>query len=244
MKKYIYSGVIAATFAGMSLISATAHASQYLGFGIDYGVLTEQESDAEYPIFNFEGRFGLDFTDRFTIEVEGATLGKKEREFSGQCLDQEAVDQLTFGDDDVAIGCAYLDSVSRQTVSVNFIFSQPFPRFELFAGLGIGAARTSYTFDVDNVGISTLDDFRDFSASDVQTIQGYLDLLLGDGVFDLQLPDNISETSIDMMYSLEAGVLVDDTHRLAVTWNPEYGSDEVGKYEYLSVSYSWLFRLD
>ena len=84
-----------------------------------------------------------------------------------------------------------------------------------------------------------------FSNNKDEKIFGFNDRIrLGDGVFDLQLPDNISETSIDMMYSLEAGVLVDDTHRLAVTWNPEYGSDEVGKYEYLSVSYSWLFRLD
>lgn len=244
MKKYMYSGVIAATFAGMSLISATTHASQYLGFGIDYGVLTEQESDAEYPIFNFEGRFGLDFTDRFTIEVEGATLGKKERDFDGICLDQAVVERI---DDEVSVDCAYLDSVSRQSVSVNFIFSQPFPRFELFAGFGIGAARTSYTFAVDSVGISSAEAFQEYSASDIQSAEDQVNFLLsliGYDPIDLQLPNDISETSIDMMYSLEAGVLVDDTHRLAVTWNPEYGSDEVGKYEYLSISYSWLFRLD
>ena len=54
----------------------------------------------------------------------------------------------------------------------------------------------------------------------------------------------MSETSIDLMYSLEGGILIDDTHRLSVTWNPEYGSEEVGKYEYVGFSYSWLFRFD
>ena len=212
-----------------------------LGVGAEYGVLNEQYSGAEYPILNFETRFGMDFSDRFSLEVEGAVLGKDDREFEGGCLDQTAVDRIT---NDVSVGCAYLDSVSRQAVTVNFVLSQPFANFDLFAGLGVGAVRTSYTFTVDSVGVSSTEAFQEFAAADIQQIQNYLDFFLGEGAIDLQLPDDVSETSIDLMYSLEGGILIDDTHRLSVTWNPEYGSEEVGKYEYVGFSYSWLFRFD
>lgn len=223
------------------LCPVNVSASQYLGVGAEYGVLNEQYSGAEYPILNFETRFGMDFSDRFSLEVEGAVLGKDDREFEGGCLDQTAVDRIT---DDVSVGCAYLDSVSRQAVTVNFVLSQPFANFDLFAGLGVGAVRTSYTFSVDSVGVSSTEAFQEFAAADIQQIQNYLDFFLGEGAIDLQLPDDVSETSIDLMYSLEGGILIDDTHRLSVTWNPEYGSEEVGKYEYVGFSYSWLFRFD
>ena len=223
------------------LCPVNVFASQYLGVGAEYGVLNEQYSGAEYPILNFETRFGMDFSDRFSLEVEGAVLGKDDREFEGGCLDQTAVDRIT---DDVSVGCAYLDSVSRQAVTVNFVLSQPFANFDLFAGLGVGAVRTSYTFTVDSVGVSSTEAFQEFAAADIQQIQNYLDFFLGEGAIDLQLPDDVSETSIDLMYSLEGGILIDDTHRLSVTWNPEYGSEEVGKYEYVGFSYSWLFRFD
>jgi hypothetical protein len=223
------------------LCPVNVSASQYLGVGAEYGVLNEQYSGAEYPILNFETRFGMDFSDRFSLEVEGAVLGKDDREFEGGCLDQTAVDRIT---DDVSVGCAYLDSVSRQAVTVNFVLSQPFANFDLFAGLGVGAVRTSYTFTVDSVGVSSTEAFQEFAAADIQQIQNYLDFFLGEGAIDLQLPDDVSETSIDLMYSLEGGILIDDTHRLSVTWNPEYGSEEVGKYEYVGFSYSWLFRFD
>lgn len=223
------------------LCPVNVSASQYLGVGAEYGVLNEQYSGAEYPILNFETRFGMDFSDRFSLEVEGAVLGKDDREFEGGCLDQTAVDRIT---DDVSVGCAYLDSVSRQAVTVNFVLSQPFANFDLFAGLGVGAVRTSYTFSVDSVGVSSTEAFQEFAAADIQQIQNYLDFFLGEGAIDLQLPGDVSETSIDLMYSLEGGILIDDTHRLSVTWNPEYGSEEVGKYEYVGFSYSWLFRFD
>jgi hypothetical protein len=223
------------------LCPVNVSASQYLGVGAEYGVLNEQYSGAEYPILNFETRFGMDFSDRFSLEVEGAVLGKDDREFEGGCLDQTAVDRIT---DDVSVGCAYLDSVSRQAVTVNFVLSQPFANFDLFAGLGVGAVRTSYTFSVDSVGVSSTEAFQEFAAADIQQIQNYLDFFLGEGAIDLQLPDDVSETSIDLMYSLEGGILIDDTHRLSITWNPEYGSEEVGKYEYVGFSYSWLFRFD
>ncbi|WP_301387305.1 hypothetical protein [Thalassolituus sp. UBA2590] len=223
------------------LCPVNVSASQYLGVGAEYGVLNEQYSGAEYPILNFETRFGMDFSDRFSLEVEGAVLGKDDREFEGGCLDQTAVDRIT---NDVSVGCAYLDSVSRQAVTVNFVLSQPFANFDLFAGLGVGAVRTSYTFTVDSVGVSSTEAFQEFAAADIQQIQNYLDFFLGEGAIDLQLPDDVSETSIDLMYSLEGGILIDDTHRLSVTWNPEYGSEEVGKYEYVGFSYSWLFRFD
>ena len=223
------------------LCPVNVSASQYLGVGAEYGVLNEQYSGAEYPILNFETRFGMDFSDRFSLEVEGAVLGKDDREFEGGCLDQTAVDRIT---NNVSVGCAYLDSVSRQAVTVNFVLSQPFANFDLFAGLGVGAVRTSYTFTVDSVGVSSTEAFQEFAAADIQQIQNYLDFFLGEGAIDLQLPDDVSETSIDLMYSLEGGILIDDTHRLSVTWNPEYGSEEVGKYEYVGFSYSWLFRFD
>ncbi|OUX65407.1 MAG: hypothetical protein CBE36_05660, partial [Oceanospirillaceae bacterium TMED276] len=143
--------------------------------------------------------------------------------------------------------CAYLDSVSRQAVTVNFILSQPFANFDLFAGLGVGAVRTSYTFTVDSVGVSSTEAFQEYSAADVQRAEDQINFglsLIGADPIDLQLPDDISETSIDLLYSLEGGILIDDTHRLSVTWNPEYGSEEVGKYKYVGFSYSWLFRFD
>ena len=232
---------IGALIGAAAFCSLNASASQYLGVGAEYGVLKEQYSGAEYPILNFETRFGMDFSDRFSIEVEGATLGKDEREFDGGCLDPGAVERIN---DDFSVGCAYLDSVSRQAVTVNFILSQPFANFDLFAGLGVGAVRTSYTFTVDSVGVSSTEAFQEFAASDIQQVQNYLDFFLGEGAIDLQLPDDISETSIDLLYSLEGGILIDDTHRLSVTWNPEYGSEEVGKYKYVGFSYSWLFRFD
>ena len=232
---------IGALIGAAALCSLNASASQYLGVGAEYGVLKEQYSGAEYPILNFETRFGMDFSDRFSIEVEGATLGKDEREFDGGCLDPGAVERIN---DDFSVGCAYLDSVSRQAVTVNFILSQPFANFDLFAGLGVGAVRTTYTFTVDSVGVSSTEAFQEFAASDIQQVQNYLDFFLGEGAIDLQLPDDISETSIDLLYSLEGGILIDDTHRLSVTWNPEYGSEEVGKYKYVGFSYSWLFRFD
>jgi hypothetical protein len=232
---------IGALIGAAALCSLNASASQYLGVGAEYGVLKEQYSGAEYPILNFETRFGMDFSDRFSIEVEGATLGKDEREFEGGCLDPGAVERIN---DDFSVGCAYLDSVSRQAVTVNFILSQPFANFDLFAGLGVGAVRTSYTFMVDSVGVTSTEAFQEFAASDIQQVQNYLDFFLGEGALDLQLPDDISETSIDLLYSLEGGILIDDTHRLSVTWNPEYGSEEVGKYKYVGFSYSWLFRFD
>jgi len=232
---------IGALIGAAALCSLNASASQYLGVGAEYGVLKEQYSGAEYPILNFETRFGMDFSDRFSVEVEGATLGKDEREFDGGCLDPGAVERIN---DDFSVGCAYLDSVSRQAVTVNFILSQPFAHFDLFAGLGVGAVRTSYTFMVDSVGVSSTEAFQEFAASDIQQVQNYLDFFLGEGAIDLQLPDDISETSIDLLYSLEGGILIDDTHRLSVTWNPEYGSEEVGKYKYVGFSYSWLFRFD
>ncbi len=232
---------IGALIGAAAFCSFNASASQYLGVGAEYGVLKEQYSGAEYPILNFETRFGMDFSDRFSVEVEGAVLGKDEREFDGGCLDPGAVERIN---DDFSVGCAYLDSVSRQAVTVNFILSQPFANFDLFAGLGVGAVRTSYTFMVDSVGVSSTEAFQEFAAADIQQIQNYLDFFFGEGALDLQLPDDISETSIDLMYSLEGGILIDDTHRLSVTWNPEYGSEEVGKYEYVGFSYSWLFRFD
>ena len=232
---------IGALIGAAAFCSFNASASQYLGVGAEYGVLKEQYSGAEYPILNFETRFGMDFSDRFSVEVEGAVLGKDEREFDGGCLDPGAVERIN---DDFSVGCAYLDSVSRQAVTVNFILSQPFANFDLFAGLGVGAVRTSYTFMVDSVGVSSTEAFQEFAAADIQQIQNYLDFFLGEGAIDLQLPDDVSETSIDLMYSLEGGILIDDTHRLSVTWNPEYGSEEVGKYEYVGFSYSWLFRFD
>ena len=232
---------IGALVGAAALCSANVSASQYLGVGAEYGELNEQYSGADYPILNFETRFGMDFSDRFSLEVEGAVLGKDDREFEGGCLDQTAVDRIT---NDVSVGCAYLDSVSRQAVTVNFVLSQPFANFDLFAGLGVGAGRTSYTFTVDSVGVSSTEAFQEFAAADIQQIQNYLDFFLGEGAIDLQLPDDVSETSIDLMYSLEGGILIDDTHRLSVTWNPEYGSEEVGKYEYVGFSYSWLFRFD
>ena len=232
---------IGALVGAAALCSANVSASQYLGVGAEYGELNEQYSGADYPILNFETRFGMDFSDRFSLEVEGAVLGKDDREFEGGCLDQTAVDRIT---NDVSVGCAYLDSVSRQAVTVNFVLSQPFANFDLFAGWGVGAVRTSYTFTVDSVGVSSTEAFQEFAAADIQQIQNYLDFFLGEGAIDLQLPDDVSETSIDLMYSLEGGILIDDTHRLSVTWNPEYGSEEVGKYEYVGFSYSWLFRFD
>jgi hypothetical protein len=225
---------IGALVGAAALCSANVSASQYLGVGAEYGVLNEQYSGADYPILNFETRFGMDFSDRFSLEVEGAVLGKDEREFDGGCLDQTAVERIN---DEVSVGCAYLDSVSRQAVTVNFVLSQPFANFDLFAGLGVGAVRTSYTFTVDSVGVSSTEAFQEFAAADIQQIQNYLDFFLGEGALDLQLPDDISETSIDMMYSLEGGILIDDTHRLSVTWNPEYGSEQVGKYKYVGFSY-------
>ena len=232
---------IGALIGAAAFCSFNASASQYLGVGAEYGVLKEQYSGAEYPILNFETRFGMDFSDRFSVEVEGAVLGKDEREFDGGCLDPGAVERIN---DDFSVGCAYLDSVSRQAVTVNFILSQPFANFDLFAGLGVGAVRTSYTFTVDSVGVSSTEAFQEFAASDLRLIQNYLDLLPDEVAIDLQLPDDISETSIDLLYSLEGGILIDDTHRLSVTWNPEYGSEEVGKYEYVGFSYYWLFRFD
>ena len=232
---------IGALIGAAAFCSFNASASQYLGVGAEYGVLKEQYSGAEYPILNFETRFGMDFSDRFSVEVEGAVLGKDEREFDGGCLDPGAVERIN---DDFSVGCAYLDSVSRQAVTVNFILSQPFANFDLFAGLGVGAVRTSYTFTVDSVGVSSTEAFQEFAASDLRLIQNYLDLLPDEVAIDVQLPDDISETSIDLLYSLEGGILIDDTHRWSVTWNPEYGSEEVGKYEYVGFSYSWLFRFD
>lgn len=223
------------------LCPVNVSASQYLGVGAEYGVLNEQYSGAEYPILNFETRFGMDFSDRFSLEVEGAVLGKDDREFEGDCLDQTAVERIN---EEFSVGCAYLDSVSRQAVTVNFVLSQPFANFDLFAGLGVGAVRTSYTFTVDSVGVSSTEAFQEFAASDIRQIQNYLDLLPDEVSIDFQLPNDISETSIDLLYSLEGGILIDDTHRLSVTWNPEYGSEEVGKYEYVGFSYSWLFRFD
>lgn len=226
------------------LCPVNVSASQYLGVGAEYGVLNEQYSGAEYPILNFETRFGMDFSDRFSLEVEGAVLGKDDREFEGGCLDQTAVERIN---DEVSVGCAYLDSVSRQAVTVNFVLSQPFANFDLFAGLGVGAVRTSYTFTVDSVGVSSTEAFQEYSAADVQRAEDQINFwlsLAGADPIDLQLPDDVSETSIDLMYSLEGGILIDDTHRLSVTWNPEYGSEEVGKYEYVGFSYSWLFRFD
>lgn len=147
------------------LCPVNVSASQYLGVGAEYGVLNEQYSGAEYPILNFETRFGMDFSDRFSLEIEGAVLGKDDREFEGGCLDQTAVDRIT---NDVSVGCAYLDSVSRQAVTVNFVLSQPFANFDLFAGLGVGVVRTSYTFSVDSVGVSSTEAFQEYSAADVQ----------------------------------------------------------------------------
>ena len=164
---------IGALIGAAAFCSFNASASQYLGVGAEYGVLKEQYSGAEYPILNFETRFGMDFSDRFSVEVEGAVLGKDEREFDGGCLDPGAVERIN---DDFSVGCAYLDSVSRQAVTVNFILSQPFANFDLFAGLGVGAVRTSYTFMVDSVGVSSTEAFQEFAASDLRLIQNYLDL--------------------------------------------------------------------
>ena len=61
-------------------------------------------------------------------------------------------------------------------------------------------------------------------------MQRYLDSFSAiDGVeyIDLQLADSISETAIDVLYSLEAGAIIDDQHRVSLTWNPAYGSDQV-----------------
>ncbi|MEC8908996.1 MAG: hypothetical protein VYE76_08975, partial [Pseudomonadota bacterium] len=94
---------------------------------------------------------------------------------------------------------------------------------------------------------SSTEAFQEYSAADVQRAEDQINFwlsLAGADPIDLQLPDDVSETSIDLMYSLEGGILIDDTHRLSVTWNPEYGSEEVGKYEYVGFSYSWLFRFD
>ncbi len=74
---------IGALIGAAAFCSLNASASQYLGVGAEYGVLKEQYSGAEYPILNFETRFGMDFSDRFSVEVEGAVLGKDDREFEG-----------------------------------------------------------------------------------------------------------------------------------------------------------------
>jgi len=238
MKRALDTLTVAAVTT-IAVFSLPAAAGQYVGFGLEYGELDEQYSRTAYPIVNLEARMGLDISDRFTIEVEGATLGKKTREFSGDCLDAATVDRLT--SEDTTVGCGFVDRVSRQTLQANFIYSQPFASFDLFAGVGLGAVRTKYSFQVENIQVN--DD--EYSAADVQGTEDQINLILsfvGIDPVDLQVPDSVSESSIDLLYSLEGGVLIDDTHRLAVTWNPEYGSREVGKYSYVGFSYSWLFR--
>ncbi|MEK9711597.1 MAG: hypothetical protein VW258_03440 [Thalassolituus sp.] len=241
-KNLIRSSVVPA-FCAMAFLSAPVMANQYIGFGIEYGMLSHESSGTDYDLLNLQTRFGYDFSDRFTIEIEGNALGKDNREFSQECLDQETVDSLS--SDDVTVGCAFLDDVSRQSAQVNFIFSQPFANFDLFAAVGIGAVRTRYSFEVDSIEVSNSDGGTSYDASDITSTQNQVNLLLGFfGIdpIDLQVPGNINETSIDMMYALQAGALIDNQHRIAVSWNPEYGNNDIGKYSYVGVSYSWLFR--
>jgi len=211
--------------------------------GAEYGLLSHESTGADYELLNFQTRFGYDFSDRFTIEIEGSALGKDDREFSQGCLDQETVDSLS--SDDVTVGCAFLDDVSRQSAQVNFIFSQPFANFDLFSAIGIGAVRTRYTFEVDSIDVANADGGTSYDASDITSTQNQINLLLGFfGIdpIDLQVPGNVSETTIDMMYSVQLGALIDNQHRIAFTMVPEYGNQDIGKYQYMGLSYSWLFR--
>lgn len=218
-------------------------ANQYIGAGVEYGLLSHESVNEDYGLLNLETRFGMDFSDRFGVEVEGSILGKNSNEFSQECLDKATVDRLTIND--VNVDCGYLNSVSRQSLSVNFLYYVPFSSFELFAGVGLGAVRTKYDFTVQSVNAESDTDTVSYDATQIQSTQNQINFylnLLGIDPIDLQLADNINETSIDLLYSLEAGTIIDDQHRLSVTWNPSYGSSEVGKYSYVGFSYSWLFR--
>ena len=225
------------------LSSSFASANQYVGAGLEYGLLSHESTTEDYSLLNFETRLGLDFSDRFGIEVEGSILGNNSREFSQKCLDQETVDRLS--SDDLAVSCGYLDKVSRQSVSLNLLYYYPFSSFELFAGVGIGAVRTKYDFNVQDINASNDEEVRTFDATELQNTQNQINFYLnafGIDPIDLQIASNVSETAIDVLYSLEAGAIIDDQHRVSLTWNPAYGSDQVGEYSYVGFSYSWLFR--
>jgi hypothetical protein len=218
------------------LLSSFASANQYVGAGLEYGLLSHESTTEDYSLINFETRLGLDFSDRFGIEVEGSILGNNSREFSQECLNQDVQDFLR-----LQIECGYLDKVSRQSLSVNFLYYYPLASFEIFTGFGVGAVRTKYDFSVQAVNSQN----NEIPISGIQSLQRYLDSFSAiDGVeyIDLQLADSISETAIDVLYSLEAGAIIDDQHRVSLTWNPAYGSDQVGEYSYVGFSYSWLFR--
>lgn len=224
-------------------MSSLVSANQYVGAGLEYGLLSHESTTEDYPLFNIEARMGLDFSDRFGVEVEGSILGKNSREFSQECLDQESVERLS--GDNLAVDCGYLDKVSRQSLSVNILYYYPLSSFELFAGVGVGAVRTKYDFSVQDINASSEDDVVTYDATELQNTQDQINFYLnafGIEPIDLQIASNVSETAIDVLYSLEAGVIFDDQHRVSLTWNPAYGSDQVGEYSYVGLSYSWLFR--
>lgn len=226
----------AALLYSLWAVPALSFANQYVGVGVSYGQLTHVSSDETYPLLNGEVRMGLDFTDRFALELEGGILGKGAREFESICLNQDIASDL-----EVDVDCGYLDSVGRQTLKLNALYTYPMDGVEVFAGLGVGAVRTKYAFNVETINV----DEDSFDASDLQTAEEQLNFylgLVGFGPIDLQVPESVNETSIDFLYSLEAGAVFADHHRIAVSWNPEYGSDSVGKYSYLGFSYSWIFH--
>lgn len=225
------------------LISSLVSANQYIGAGLEYGQLSHESTTEDYGLLNFETRFGMDFSDRFGVEVEGSILGKNSREFSQECLDQESVDRLS--NEDLAVNCGYLDKVSRQSLSVNFMYYYPLASFELFAGVGVGAVRTRYDFKVQNINASNDEEVITYDASELQSSQDQINFylnLLGFDPIDLKIASDVSETAIDVLYSLEVGAIIDDQHRVSLTWNPAYGSDQVGEYSYVGFSYSWLYR--
>ncbi len=216
-----------------------ADTSQYIGGGIQYGVLSTDGRSEDRTTLMYQGRLGLNLTRNWVLELEAGVSPDSEETVKAVCIEGEVTFLNPEGNDVV---CSYNDSFSRQSVRVNAMYRLPLgSAIDIFAAVGLGVIRTDFDFTLAS---ATYGD-ESYSAAELNDFLINYNLLVSEEN-ELSLNNVGDETgaSVDFAYSLEVGTVIADQHRIGVSYVPEYGNDSIGNFSYVGISYAWLYRFD
>ena len=217
-----------------------ADTSQYIGGGIQYGVLSTDGRSEDRTTLMYQGRLGLNLTRNWVLELEAGVSPDSEETVKAVCIEGRVTFLNPEGNDLV---CSYSDSFSRQSVRVNAMYRLPLSSaIDIFAAVGLGVIRTDFDFTFTSAQFGD----RTLTPSQINNNLAYYNILVSGTDNDLALNNVGDETgaSVDFAYSLEVGTVIADQHRIGVSYVPEYGNDSIGNFSYVGISYAWLYRFD
>jgi len=220
-------------------VLAADKTAQYIGGGLQYGVLSSDGRSENRDTLMIQGRIGFNLDRNWVLELEAGLSPESSKTVSDVCIEGRVTWFNTSGDDVV---CHYEDSFSRQSLRLNAMYRYPVAdTIDIFAAFGLGVIRTDFDFLLDSASFGD----ETYSASEVNNFLVSYNLSVpAENELTLASVGETSGSSVDFAYALEVGTEIDDQHRIGLSLVPEYGNDEIGNFSYVGVSYAWLYRFD